>query len=107
MVWQRPGLIGSPGWLRSRVWIWLFSSIDNTTAWAGGSTPGSGPWPARGQAPPDNVGELGGKAGIARAFEGAQPVRLQFVRPPDALYRPQRDAGCLGHRPAGPVGCLV
>ena len=56
---------------------------------------------------PDNVGELVGKAGIARAFEGAQPVGLQFVRPPDALYRPQRDTGCLGHRPAGPVGRLV
>jgi hypothetical protein len=38
---------------------------------------------------PDNVGELGGKAGIARAFESAQPVRLQFVRPPNALHRPQ------------------
>ena len=37
---------------------------------------------------PDNVGELGGKAGIARALEGAQPVRLQFVRAPDALHRP-------------------
>ena len=50
-VWQRPGLIGSPGWVRSRAWIWLFSSIDSTTAWAGGSTHGSGRWPARGQAP--------------------------------------------------------
>ena len=37
-VWQRPGLIGSPGWVRSSAWIWLFSSIDSTTAWAGGST---------------------------------------------------------------------
>ena len=35
---QRPGLIGSPGWVRSSAWIWLFSSIDSTTAWAGGST---------------------------------------------------------------------
>jgi len=43
---QRPGLIGSPGWVRSSAWIWLFSSIDNTTAWAGGSTHGSGRWPA-------------------------------------------------------------
>jgi hypothetical protein len=33
------GPFGScPGWVRSRAWIWLFSSIDNTTAWAGGST---------------------------------------------------------------------
>ena len=39
---------------------------------------------------PDDVGELVGKAGIVRALEGAQPVRLQLVRPPDALYRTQR-----------------
>src|SRR5215813_10986202 len=32
------GLIGKPGWLRSRAWIWLFSSSESTTAWAGGST---------------------------------------------------------------------
>jgi hypothetical protein len=42
---------------------------------------------------PDNVGQLGGKAAIARALEGAQPVRLQFVRLPDALHRTHRDAG--------------
>ena len=33
-----PGLIGNPGWVRSSAWIWLFSSIDSTTVWAGGST---------------------------------------------------------------------
>ena len=55
----------------------------------------------------DDVGELVSKAGIARALEGAQPVRLQFVRPPDALHRTQRDADGFGHRPAGPVGRLV
>src|SRR5438132_13704806 len=26
------------GWVRSRAWIWLFSSSDSTMAWAGGST---------------------------------------------------------------------
>src|SRR5437763_8517594 len=31
-----PDLSGRPGWVRSSAWIWLFSSIDNTTAWAGG-----------------------------------------------------------------------
>ena len=29
---------GSPGWVRSSAWIWLFSSTDRTTACAGGST---------------------------------------------------------------------
>ena len=55
----------------------------------------------------DDVDELGSKAGIARVLEGTQPMRLQFVRPPDALYRAQRDANGFGHRPAGPMGRLV
>src|SRR3954447_21395029 len=32
-----PGLIGRPGWVRSRAWIWLFSSTERTTACRGGS----------------------------------------------------------------------
>src|ERR1700741_5553598 len=32
------GLERQPGWVRSSAWIWFFSSIDSTTAWAGGST---------------------------------------------------------------------
>jgi hypothetical protein len=35
---------------------------------------------------PDDISQLGGKARIARALESAQPMRLQFVRPPDALH---------------------
>src|SRR5258707_15688396 len=38
MVAARPFFIGRPGWVRSSAWIWLFSSTDRTTAWAGGST---------------------------------------------------------------------
>jgi len=34
----------------------------------------------------DNVGEFGRKTGVARALEGAQAMRLQVVRPPDALH---------------------
>src|ERR1700687_4953461 len=37
MVPQRPGLSGRPGCVRSSAWIWLFSSIDSTTACARGS----------------------------------------------------------------------
>src|SRR5271169_6556232 len=51
MVAQRPFFIGKPGWVRSSAWICDFSSTDNTTACAGGSTHGPGLWPARGQAP--------------------------------------------------------
>ncbi len=34
-------------------------------------------------------------------------MRLQPVRLPDPLHRAQRDAGCLCHRPAGPMGRLA
>ena len=34
----RPFFSGRPGWVRSRAWIWLFSSSESTMAWAGGST---------------------------------------------------------------------
>jgi hypothetical protein len=40
---------------------------------------------------PDTGLELGGERGIARAFEGADAVRLQVMRPPDPLHRAQRD----------------
>jgi hypothetical protein len=41
---------------------------------------------------PDDVGKAWLQAGIARALEGAQAVRLQFVRLPDALHRAQRES---------------
>jgi len=34
----------------------------------------------------DNIPELGHKIGVARQLELAHPVRLQAVRPPDALH---------------------
>jgi hypothetical protein len=30
-------LQGKPGWVRSSAWIWLFSSMDSTSAFSGGS----------------------------------------------------------------------
>src|SRR6266487_2768478 len=36
IVPARPRFIDSPGWVRSRAWILLFSSTERTTAWAGG-----------------------------------------------------------------------
>src|SRR5437879_9167866 len=36
MVPQRPFVIGSPGWVRSSAWIWLFSSTQSTIACSGG-----------------------------------------------------------------------
>jgi hypothetical protein len=43
----------------------------------------------------------------ARSLEGAQPMRRQLVRPPDALHRAQRESHRRGHRAAGPMGHLV
>ena len=37
MVAARPFFRGRPGCVRSRAWIWLFSSTDSTMALAGGS----------------------------------------------------------------------
>jgi hypothetical protein len=48
---------------------------------------------------PDNIGQQGGKARITRTLEGADAVRLQLVRLPDALHRAQQDADRPGHRP--------
>src|SRR5258707_1003395 len=36
MVPARPGLSGRVCWVRSRAWIWDFSSMHSTTAWSGG-----------------------------------------------------------------------
>ena len=38
IVAPRPFFNGRPGWVRSSAWICDFSSMDNTTAWAGGAT---------------------------------------------------------------------
>ena len=32
----RPGFIGRLGWVRSRAWIWDYSSMQSTTALSGG-----------------------------------------------------------------------
>src|SRR5271168_2257238 len=36
MVPARPGTIGSEAWVRSKAWIWDFSSMHNTIALSGG-----------------------------------------------------------------------
>src|ERR1700730_18142496 len=55
----------------------------------------------------DDIGEFCSKAGITRPLEGPQAMRLQLVRPPNALYRAQREAIALlpSRSPAtGPPG---
>ena len=90
-----PGLSGRPGWVRSSAWIWDFSSTESTSAWRG-----------RIDVEADDVRELGGELGVARALEGADAVRLQPVRRPDPLHRAQ------GQMPialaiARPVQCVA
>ena len=63
---QRPGLRGSPDCVRSRVWIWLSSSIENITAWGRLSDIGT-----------DDVRLAPRPAIIARALESPQAIRLQ------------------------------
>ena len=91
-----PFFIGSPGWVRSSAWIWLFSSTDSTTACAGGST-----------YRPTMSWSLAANSGSLDSLKRLDAVRLQAVRRPDPLHRAQRDAGRRGHRPAGPVGRLA
>jgi hypothetical protein len=63
--------------------------------------------PRRGHVEPDDRRELGEEGWIARALEGADPVRLELVRGPDPLHRAQRYPGRRGHGAAGPVGGLA
>lgn len=51
----------------------------------------------------DDVAQFGPELGVARQLELTHPVRLQAVRPPDALYRTGADAGRLGHHRGRPV----
>ena len=92
MVPALPGLSGRPGCVRSKAWICDFSSTDSTDRMT-----------RRSHVQADNVLELGQELRIAAALEGAQPVRLQIMRRPDALHGAQGQARGLGHRPASPV----
>lgn len=55
----------------------------------------------------DDIFDLGGESGVARALERAQPMRLEAVSLPDPLHGTQRDPDRAGHGPAGPVGDLA
>ena len=50
---------------------------------------------------------LAAKLRVVGQLELAQPMRLQAVRPPDALHRTDADADRLGHRRRGPVRRLA
>jgi hypothetical protein len=105
MVWQRLGLIGSPGWVRSSAWSWLFSSIDSTTAWADGSTHVSGWWPARVQAPSPTMSvSLAMKLGLCERLKVRRRCDCGLLRPTDPLTRTQRAADGFGPSPGRSSG---
>jgi hypothetical protein len=55
----------------------------------------------------DYVAQLGGEMRVVRELELAHAVRLQPVRPPDALHRTDADRGRLGHGGGRPMGRLA
>jgi hypothetical protein len=92
IVPARPGFIGTPGWVRSRAWIWLFSSTERATAWGG-----------RIDMETDHIPELVGELRIVRQFERPDTVRRELVGLEDALHRPQADPCRLGQHPSRPM----
>jgi hypothetical protein len=56
---------------------------------------------------PDDVPDLGGEVRVVRELEGADAVRLEPVRTPDALDIGEADARRLRHGAPGPVGRLA
>ena len=67
-----PGNIGKTGWVRSRAWIWLFSSAQSANTAFGR---------------PDDVANLVHEVRIAGELEGLRPMRLQAEGAPDAAAR--------------------
>lgn len=78
---------GSPGWVRSRAWIWLFSSAQKTRALSGGL-----------RVEPDHVRQLLDELGIAADLERAGLMRLEPMRVPDPMdgFRADADHGGQG-----------
>ena len=91
---QRPRLSGRPGCVRSSAWIWLFSSTDIATAWAGDQHRG-------------RIAQLLGKLRIGGQLEMARRVWLRAMGAPDALHRADADTAHLGHSGGGPVRGLT
>ena len=92
IVAQPPFFMGKRGWVRSRAWIWLFS-IDRQhhgVVW-------------RIDVKADDVVDLRREMRIVGQLEVAAPVRLPTVPAPDALYRTDADAACLGHEGGRPM----
>jgi hypothetical protein len=53
---------------------------------------------------PDDVAQFGDELRVIGQLELTHPMRLQAMRPPDALHRADADPDRLGHGRAGPMG---
>jgi hypothetical protein len=56
---------------------------------------------------PDDVAQLVDERRVVGQLELPDPMRLEPVSAPDPLHGTGADAGCLGHRGAGPMGRFV
>jgi hypothetical protein len=68
------------GCVRSKAWIWLFSSTLSTIAWSI-------------QVETDDVTNFGHELGVGAEFEGLHAMGLEMMFLPDALYGWTVDAG--------------
>jgi hypothetical protein len=84
--------MGNPGWVRSRAWIWLFSSTQKRrpVGWI--------------EVKPDHVLRLGREVLVARDFEGFDRMRLEPVRAPYPLDTAVGDPCRRSHAAQAPVG---
>ena len=87
-----PGRIGSSGCVRSRAWIWDFSSTHSTNARSGGSR-----YRPRCRGPFD-------EQRIRRELECLRAVRLQPEGAPDARHRALTQPAARRHAARTPVG---
>src|SRR5439155_2951028 len=84
---------GSPGWVRSSAWHWLFSSQHKHQRLL-----------RRVEVKADHIPKLRLELWVARELEGAHAMGLEVVGTPQPMHRAHRDAGVPGHaahRPAG------
>ena len=71
----QPGIIGNTGAVRSRAWIWDFSSTQSTSAFSGG------------QIQPDDVADLVDELWVVADLERVDQVWLEPERLPDPAHR--------------------
>src|SRR5271155_4945586 len=83
---RRPFFIGSPGWVRSSAWTWLFSSTHHRLV-------------RRAQVEADDILDFLDKSLVIRQLETAHKMRLEPVCVPNPPHTRLAETDGLGHRP--------